>query len=89
MLKKVFWRQSRAHSRPETPTDKELAGKLSERIASELPVGGRNRLRFYVRDGVVTIYGSVLRLEDRLFVKGLVGRTPGVRMVYDHLTVER
>ncbi|MGA7306707.1 MAG: BON domain-containing protein [Rhodothermales bacterium] len=88
MVRKVFWRRPKRRPEKEILSDKELARTLRERIAGELPVSGRNRLRFYVREGVVTIYGSVFGSKDRVFVKHLVRHTPGVATVYDHLTVE-
>jgi len=87
-LKRVFWRRPEGRTKEKVLSDKELASTLRMRIAGELPASGRNRLRFYIREGVVTIYGSVLGVEDRLLVTHLVHHTPGVEKVYDHLTVD-
>lgn len=89
MLRRVFWRRPERRAEETVPSDRDLARRLRERVVQELPASGRNRLRFYVREGVVTIYGSVDGLDDRQFVNQLVRRTDGVVTVYDHLTIEQ
>ena len=87
MLKKVFWRRPGGRSVGNPISDKELASVLMERISGELPDSGLEKLKFYVRGGIVTMQGSVDRLDDRIFVKQLVARTPGVVKIIDHLSV--
>jgi len=88
MLRRVFWRRPERRAGEAIPSDRQLARQLGERLAGELPAPGRNRLRFYVRDGAVTIYGSVFGLDDRQYINQLVRRTPGVVTVHDHVTIE-
>lgn len=88
MLRRVFWRRPERRTKEAVPSDRDLASRLRERLVGELPEAGHNRLRFYVRDGAVTIYGSVRSLDDRRFVNQLARRTAGVETVYDHLTIE-
>ena len=88
MLKKVFWRRPEGRAAGSVISDKELASVLRKKISGELPDAGLEHLTFYVRGGIVTMQGSVKKLDDRIFVKQLVTRTPGVVKVFDHLAVD-
>lgn len=87
MLRRVFRRRPKGRVDEAVSSDRNLARHLREHLVRELPESGRKRLRFYVRDGAVTIYGSVDGHDDRQFVNQLVRRTAGVVTVYDHLTI--
>lgn len=62
----------------------ELIQAIHQRLASD-PVAARYPVGFLVRDGVVTLEGSVPDRPTRMRILAVVRSTPGVREVVDRL----
>ena len=78
--------------RPDTPkppevSDRALAKRLSNLIERDLYLTGVEDVRFFVKDGVVLIRGSVRHYLDRSLLVSLVESVPGVRSVAADLKV--
>ncbi|MGI9173743.1 MAG: BON domain-containing protein [Rhodothermales bacterium] len=76
-------------SRTEPPkvSDRVLAKRLGNLIERDLYLTGVEDVRFFVKDGVVLIRGSVRHYLDRSLLVSLVESIPGVRSVAADLKV--
>ena len=68
-------------------SDRVLAKRLSHLIERDLYLTGVEDVRFFVKDGVVLIRGSVRHYLDRGLLVSLVESVPGVRSVAADLKV--
>ena len=76
-------------SEAETPevSDRVLAKRLGNLIERDLYLTGVEDVRFFVKDGMVLIRGSVRHYLDRSLLVSLVESVPGVRSVAADLKV--
>ncbi len=68
-------------------SDKQLAQYLCETFESELESAQIDGLRFYVKSGIVTIYGTLFREYDHEMVIKLAGRIFGLKAIVDKMQV--
>ena len=66
-------------------SDAEIEADIRARLASPFEVPEDHAVRFFVRDGVVTLEGSVLHESDVRVVEGMVQRVRGVVSVESRL----
>ncbi|GIV61611.1 BON domain-containing protein [Rhodocaloribacter litoris] len=71
----------------ETQTDRDrlLARRLYVNFERDLELADIRGIHFYVRDGIVTLYGIVRHELDRELLTSMVHQIPGVAGVVDHL----
>jgi CBS domain-containing protein len=69
-------------------SDREIEADIRERLASPFEVPEDHAVRFFVRDGVVTLEGSVHHESDARVVEGMVERVRGVVTVESRLAFQ-
>ena len=74
-------------SQMRTRRDRVLAQKLASAFERELEDASLHGVQFYVRSGVVTLYGTVGHALDQKLLVDLVRSVPGVEGVVAHLQV--
>lgn len=70
-----------------THRDQVLARRLSRVFERDLEMASLHGVQFYVRGGVVTLYGTVAHALDRKLIVDLVRSVPGVEGVVAHLQI--
>jgi osmotically-inducible protein OsmY len=72
----------------QTLKDRALARRFRDTFEQDLEMAGVQGLHFYVKEGVVTIYGTVRHELDRELLLSFIRQRPGVEGVVPHLSIE-
>lgn len=82
------WRKPLTRRARQTAADRVLAERLCATFEQELAMMDVQGIHFYVKDGTVTLYGSVAHALNRELLVALVKDLPDVRGVVSHLHVD-
>lgn len=85
-IQRRFFRP-RSRDGRQTQRDKSLARRLYATFERDLELADINGIHFYVQNGTVTLYGTVLSELDRDLLISLVRQIPGVKGVVGHLQI--
>lgn len=70
-----------------TITDRQIAGYLADLFEQDLPDTHVESLRFYVKQRIVTLYGTLYQAADHDNVMRLTARIPGIEAIVDRVQV--
>ena len=70
-----------------TLTDKALAQRLCRTFERDLELSNVRGIHFYVKNSVVTLYGTIRHELDRNLIVSLVEQIDGVEAVEEHLQI--
>ena len=80
-------RPSSARDSRLTLKDRMLAQRLFRTFERDLELARVRGIHFYVRSGIVTLYGTIRHALDRELIVSLVRKMQGVKGVVEHLQV--
>jgi hypothetical protein len=72
----------------QTLKDRALARRFRDTFEQDLEMAGVQGLHFYIKEGVVTVYGTVRHELDRELLLSFIRQRPGVEDVVPHLSIE-
>ena len=70
-----------------TLTDKALAQRLCRTFERDLELSNVRGIHFYVKNSVVTLYGTIRHELDRALIVSFVEQIEGVETVEEHLQI--
>ncbi len=72
---------------PRPLSDRQIAAFLRDLFEADLAHTHAEGLRFYVKERIVTIYGTLYRTQDRENVIRLTGHIPSLKAIVDRMVV--